>query len=141
MSVSVQFTAIRTKAQIKPDTFVRGQLNEYMANFIVEIMTVMRPYPPKPAWSTYDRTGTLGGSWRVRPLPRYGVGFILENRATQRGREYASYVVGRRQMWYHERTGWPRLHDVFSDLGGRNRLKRGVQAVLNRAFVDFRRGV
>lgn len=147
MSVSFQFTAITTNARIKPDAQIRGQLNQYLAGFVGEVLRVMYVYPPAPPWSTYERTFTLRKSWRVRPLVDGDrLGFIIWNRAKEGpqhrynyGREYAGLVVGRRQTWFHRRTGWRTLPDVVDDLGGRGRLKRGVQAVFSAATSEFRR--
>ena len=67
-----------------------------------------KPYPPPRPGQRYKRTGRLASSWYARRVKagRYEIG----NRANQKGRYYARYVVGdgkgQGQAWMHRGRWW-----------------------------------
>jgi hypothetical protein len=63
------------------------------------------PYPPKPAGSTYRRTGRLANKWRAEKQ-KDGVWDIINDAKSPRGVFYADYVVGEEQAWMHEGRWW-----------------------------------
>lgn len=73
-------------------------------------------YPPPPPESTYKRTGLLANKWAVEH-PKQGRWHIV-NKAENRGRYYARYVVGddrgRNQAWMHKGRWWI-ASDIIQD--------------------------
>jgi len=78
------------------------------------------PYPPELPGQRYERTGVLAYSWEQSKV---GTGeWEIINAATQRGREYAEYVVGEpedqadihRGRWW---TGREKLIEHFERYG------------------------
>ena len=65
-------------------------------------------YPPPPPDSKYKRTGLLANKWAVEH-PKVGRWHIV-NKAENKGRYYASYVVGDErgdnQAWMHTGRWW-----------------------------------
>ena len=63
------------------------------------------PYPPKPAGSTYRRTGQLANRWKAQKK-KAGVWEVV-NEAKRRGRFYAQWVVDKgKQAWMHRGRWW-----------------------------------
>lgn len=93
-----------------PDKFRRSARATMEASLLV-IHESVPPYPPPPAGSTYDRTGTLGrrlgaggGSpdiYEVREAGNYFEGSFGTNL------EYAPWVIDEdRQAWMHRGRWW-----------------------------------
>jgi hypothetical protein len=72
-------------------------------------------YPAERPGQTYVRTGRLFSHWEIKGID---AGYMIENRAAFRGREYAGYVVGDAygtgQAWMHKGR-WETLRDVSED--------------------------
>lgn len=72
-------------------------------------------YPPKRFKQRYVRTGQLANRWRAARTPH---GATIINQAAQRGRNYATYVVGdatgKGQAWMHKGRWW-RARDVIDE--------------------------
>lgn len=63
-----------------------------------------KKYPPTRPGQRYKRTRTLARSWHAKR--QKSMVWNIENRAQQKGRIYASYVVGDRQAWMHKGRWW-----------------------------------
>lgn len=61
-------------------------------------------YPPKRPNQRYKRTGQLANKWSAVRI--IGGQWTIENRAQQKGRIYARYVVGDEQAWMHKGRWW-----------------------------------
>lgn len=83
-------------------------------------------YPPKPAESTYDRTGKLGERWAVN-LKRLGA--TVSNNTS-----YGPLVQGDDQVWYHEATGWKTTETIAEEETEEvlNLIKKAIDRVLNK---------
>jgi hypothetical protein len=77
-------------------------LKKFMRSFMQQ---ELKPYPPKPPQSTYVRTKELYRSWDISSDRR-----LAEVKITNTV-DYANWVVGEGQVWWHDVTGWPFLPD------------------------------
>lgn len=80
-----------------------------------------KPYPPKRMGQKYIRTGQLANRWKVAYAGKNSVSIV--NEAEQRGRKYATYVVGDSkgsgQAWMHKGRWWlarPVIDDEIPEL-------------------------
>lgn len=128
----VQFTAIGAQVRRKVvDIGVFDDIELVTENHAYEIVEQLQEYPPIPPGSTYNRTGDLGRSWRVR-RGREGqntVYFITNDVSDYRGRNYATFVQGQYQTSQHATTGWKNIEDYVR----RDVLKQTVQGIITRA--------
>ena len=69
----------------------------------------LKPYPPVPPASTYQRTKELFRSWDVLSDRRAAT--VTTAAGTTSNVDYADEVVGDSQAWWHARTGWIKLSD------------------------------
>ena len=93
------------------DVIERALMDEHRRD---EAMFRGTPYPPERPGQRYVRTGTLGRSWKHRVIKktRSRVEVGVENTASQKGRNYASYPLGDdegRQAWMHRGRWWVAL--------------------------------
>ena len=65
----------------------------------------LKPYPPVPSGSTYQRTKELFRAWDVLANRREAWSKIINTIS------YARYVIGDDQQWYHDAAGWIFLAD------------------------------
>lgn len=98
------------------------------------------PYPPELPGQRYVRTFTLARSWEQEQI---GPGrWEIRNVASQRGREYAEYVVGEpedqadihRGRWW---TGREKIEEHFERYGPaaiENSLARRYEQAMDRGF-------
>ena len=80
----------------KPQAFQRP-----MKQAVMHVLGKAHKYPPKPAHSTYVRTGDLGGAWGTK-ISNQGRTGLIENTLE----DYERYVQGDRQRGFHAATGW-----------------------------------
>jgi hypothetical protein len=83
------------------------------------------PYPPRLPGQKYVRTFTLANSWRYDKL---GPGrWLISNAATERGKQYASYVVGEEtdQADIHRGRWWV----------GREKVESHVKKLMQAGFA------
>lgn len=69
-----------------------------------EVKGLAAQYPPKPAHSTYERTGNLGKRWRVNPT-KWGA-------SVTNNTYYGPYVQGEKQTWFHAAAGWKTTEQI-----------------------------
>ena len=95
----------------------------------------IKPYPPVPPNSTYERTKELFRHWDVTSNRRFLMAQI-ENTMS-----YAPDVVGDEQEWYHARTGWEKLSSHESPLLAKSVpiVNRGLESEMTRFL--FTRGL
>ena len=93
------------------------------------IVRRMKEYPPPPPFSSYTRTGTLGGGWHITPN---GNGYTVSN-----GTPYTAYVVGNayglEQAWMHQGR-WQLVRDVTED-----EVSKLPEAIINEISLVARR--
>lgn len=83
-------------------------LRDGMTSVAVSLTTKLKQYPPKPANSSYQRTGTLRHRWTYA-VDDDGSEAVIGNVTP-----YAPYVQGREsQTWYHKRTGWQTAENLL----------------------------
>ena len=89
------------------------------------VRNALAPYPPKPAGSTYRRTGRLGQSWFVTPTAQMSV----EVKDTA---PYAMYVQGDWQTAKHASTGWKVLSRTVESMRAEivEKVARAVHRIL-----------
>lgn len=134
MSVRVQFTAIRKGVKNIPSDEVLVALVGYTRAYAQRVVDTTKPYPPPPATSRYVRTGRLGRYWKIEPrIIGSAVSFTITNPVQDpRGHYYSGYVHGPEQQWYHTRTGWKKIQDVITQMGGHIAFREGAQAIIKR---------
>lgn len=62
-------------------------------------------YPPKRSGSDYKRTGKLRKGWYIESFGDLRSLVLNET-------DYADYVQGERQVWFHRQTGWKTTDQV-----------------------------
>ena len=83
-------------------------LRDGMTSVAVSLTTKLKQYPPSPANSSYQRTGTLRHRWT------YAVDDDGSEAVIGNATPYAPYVQGREnQTWYHKRTGWQTAENLL----------------------------
>lgn len=98
--------AIRGLADLPPH--LSQALEDVTTEAAEDIVLELYVYPPKPAHSTYQRTGTLGRNWRV-----VTAGFIA---SITNDTPYVQWVQDVRfQTAVHRRTGWKTWQDVMDE--------------------------
>lgn len=108
-------------AKIDPDKMERA-LEAAITGAASLIRADIKTYPPKPAHSTYIRTGRLGASWAQQVKGRQAV--IGTHMA------YAPYVQDAdRQAWMHKGR-WQTAQDVAQKRA--NDVKRFIETALAR---------
>ena len=86
-----------------------------------QVREKVQVYPPKPAASSYVRTGDLRKHWGYE-VSDDGFEAKIGNAI-----EYAPYVQGRSsQVWYHKRTGWKTAESVL------DAMKDNIQKIFVR---------
>lgn len=97
-----------TKVEELEKAFRDGGFSQRVGQVILE--QGIRPYPPPPPGSTYDRTYRLFNSWHSN-VPSGGDLFIVESS----GVDYAELVQQRStQAWMH-RNRWQTVEDVAEE--------------------------
>jgi hypothetical protein len=97
-----------------------GRLSDARVRESVEgAQAEIQVYPPEIPDQTYERTGTLGRSWRI--VHNETRSYTLMSDAQQKGRHYTHYVVGRADgtdqafmhvMGYRGLQRWKLIRDV-----------------------------
>lgn len=83
-------------------------LRDGMTSVAVSLTTKLKQYPPAPANSSYQRTGTLRHRWTYA-VDDDGSEAVIGNVTP-----YAPYVQGREsQTWFHKRTGWQTAENLL----------------------------
>ena len=101
MSYGVEITGIDDLLKRLDAAGDTRSLKGAMSSVALSLSTKLKKYPPAPAWSKYQRTGTLRHRW-TWAVDDDGSEAIIGNFTP-----YAPYVQGRdTQTWYHARTGW-----------------------------------
>ena len=109
MQVTIQgFDELRRRLS---DPQIRGFAEDAMEQACALVVYGVKKYPPRPPWSTYQRTGHLLDSWdhQVKWNGRELIGTVLSEAAKA---PYGPYVQGEQQTWFHKRTGWRTLPDA-----------------------------
>jgi hypothetical protein len=83
-------------------------LRDGMTSVAVSLTTKLKQYPPAPANSSYQRTGTLRHRWTYA-VDDDGSDAVIGNFTP-----YAPLVQGREsQTWFHKRTGWQTAENLL----------------------------
>lgn len=145
--------------------FVNDRLQGVLAETSEAIIDVMSTYPPSVAvrrsrggglkslreyrtksarTSYYDRTGSLGESWRYK-LDDFGGGD--QQSLIWNTQSYAPYVhgsAGQHQLAYHAATGWANTESVVRTIAGAAATANAspdidLQQVLNKVGEDLKK--
>lgn len=89
------------------------------------------PYPPKRQGQRYIRTGQLANRWKT-VKEREGQ-YSIVNEASNKGRFYASFVVGQKQAWMHKGRWWKAKDVVLRNIDD---LRAKLRAAYEKIWTD-----
>jgi hypothetical protein len=117
----------RLQAKIKKITEFQNVMKAPMIKATSLIHDDIANYPPKPAHSTYRRTGTLGRRWTSKVENHYqGVTGKVGNVTS-----YAPFVQSaERQAWFHRAAGWKTDKTVTANQ--EDAIRRVFEDAINR---------
>lgn len=132
---AARFRALRVNPTRVDIAAATREVDQYVWDFVEDILESVNKYPPPPPNSTYVRRGLDGGimgSWHHSIINvTNGVEHRLYNNATDpRGRQYFIYVQGAWQTALHAQTGWDRLD--LAVLAKRREYRNGLQAIYRK---------
>lgn len=108
MSYGIQITGIEDLLKKLDAVGDTKSLKDGMSSVALSLTSKLKQYPPAPANSSYQRTGTLRHRWTYA-VDDDGSEAVIGNFTP-----YAPYVQGREQQrWYHKRTGWQTAEDLL----------------------------
>lgn len=65
----IRFRALRVNPNVIDYNGALAESEVYVKTFLEGLVEKVRPYPPSPAGSRYERTGQLWMGWRVKLSP------------------------------------------------------------------------
>lgn len=120
-------------AHLNTDNLI-SEVEQGLEDFVWnKVIAKGQEYPPVPDGSKYERTERLKYSYKFDKTRTTARRFVLDlyNDATDAwGREYAKYVIGPSQTWFHKAHGWIDLADYFQNI--RKTMLADIRAILNK---------
>lgn len=94
-----------------PD-IARPILEDASSAALLSLIPDLASYPPKPAGSTYRRTGTLGRLW-TSARPEFAPVASGFEASVGNATPYGDFVQGEHQTGFHKEHGWSNVDDVL----------------------------
>ena len=132
MSMTVKIEGLDRLVKQLSSPIVRRHMREAMSKAVTVMQHEAGLYPPPVP--TYSRTLLLGRSWttKVQASSDNVIGEVFNNV------EYAPFVQGQQQTWFHADHGWQTLPQAYEKQSGE--IKRLFQKGLQEAADEIASG-
>lgn len=133
--VALRFRALTTKKLRLEFEPVKLQVSGYLTSYLTAVRDNVRPYPPVPPNSKYQRTYALYRGWHITGQGGFDQSLVASSRAGGAAREYAVPVhgdlAGEGQRWYHAANNWKLIADFYD----RRDFRTNIQALYSRLRI------